>query len=178
MRDIEFKNGVYEYKDNSGQHRKYPTYDELDKCCNHCGEKLSESNMLLGNLRKNIYICRFCDINRNKSRNHKRLVKTRKEVRESEPEIKTGYVYVFSIPAYPDYVKIGMSIDVGKRKAGANTWTPFKDVIEHGKIYSEDKRKLESMVHDKLKDHVAASQEWFKVTSEIALKIIRECERY
>jgi len=177
MFDVEFKDGMYEYTDNSGQARKYPTYEELDKCCKHCGEELSESNLVLGNLRKNIYICRTCDTNRKKSRDHRRLVKTRQEVRRSEPEIKTGYVYVFSIPAYPDYVKIGMSIDVDKRKTGANTWTPFKDVVEHGKIYSEDKRKLESMVHDKLKDFVAESQEWFKVTPEVALKTIRECER-
>lgn len=177
MFDVEFKDGMYEYTDNSGQLRKYPSYENLDKDCIHCGEELSEHNLVLGNLRKNCYICRTCDNNRKKSRDHKRLVKTQQEIRRSEPEIKTGYVYVFSIPAYPDYVKIGMSIDVQKRKNGANTWTPFKDVVEHGKVYSDDKRRLESMVHHKLKDHVAASQEWFKVTPQVALKTIRECER-
>ena len=177
MFDVEFKDGMYEYTDNSGQLRKYPSYENLDKGCIHCGEELGEHNLVLGNLRKNCYICRTCDNNRKKSRDHKRLVKTQQEIRRSEPEIKTGYVYVFSIPAYPDYVKIGMSIDVQKRKNGANTWTPFKDVVEHGKVYSDDKRRLESMVHHKLKDHVAASQEWFKVTPQVALKTIRECER-
>ena len=181
MFDVEFKDGVYEYTDNAGQARKYPTYEELDKCCNHCGVQLDESNLIMGNRRKNIYICRTCDTNRKRAWEHRRrnknLEKAKQEIRVSEAEIKTGYVYVFSIPAYPDYVKIGMSIDVQKRKNGANTWTPFKDVVEHGKVYSDDKRRLESMVHHKLKDHVAASQEWFKVTPQVALKTIRECER-
>ena len=177
MFDVEYNDGRYEYIDNSGQQRKYPSFDELDKCCKHCGEKLGEHNLVLGNLRKNIYICRTCDTNRKKARDHRQLVTTRQEVRKSEPEIKTGYVYVFSIPAYQGYVKIGMSIDVDKRKTGANTWTPFKDVVEHGKIYSEDKRKLEDRVHHSLRKHVAASKEWFKVTPELALKTVRECER-
>jgi len=177
MFDVEYNDGRYEYTDNSGQQRKYPTFEELDKCCKHCGEKLGEHNLVLGNLRKNIYICRTCDTNRKKSREHRKLVKTRQHVRKSEPEIKTGYVYVFSIPAYVGHVKIGMSIDVDKRKTGANTWTPFQDVIEHGKIYSEDKRRLEDNVHHTLREHVAKSKEWFKVTPEIALKTIRECER-
>jgi len=176
MFDVEYNDGRYEYTDNSGQQRKYPSFDELDKCCKHCGEKLGEHNLVLGNLRKNIYICRTCDTNRKKARDHRQLVSTRQEVRKSEPEIKTGYVYVFSIPAYQGYVKIGMSIDVDKRKTGANTWTPFKDVVEHGKIYSEDKRKLEDKVHHSLREHVAASKEWFKVTPELALKTVRDCE--
>ena len=60
MFDVEYNDGRYEYTDNSGQQRKYPTFEELDKCCKHCGEKIGEHNLVLGNLRKNIYICRTC----------------------------------------------------------------------------------------------------------------------
>ena len=176
MFDVEFIDGQYEYTDSSGYKRRYPSYDDLDKPCFKCGVKLGEQNLVLGNLKKNCYICRTCDTNRLRIRRHKRMVNKKQDKRKYETEIKTGYVYVFGVDAYPNHVKIGMSIDVEKRKESANTWTPFRDFIYHGKVFSSDKRKLESKVHHKLKDHVATSREWFSVTPQVALKTLRECE--
>ena len=174
MFDDVLVDGYYTYTDNSGHERKYPSFNKLNKSCNYCSVALNEETICLGNLRKNIYICRDCDKIRSKVKGHQSLVRKYKEVIKRDI-IPSGYIYVISSKSFPNFIKIGMSEEVDKRVIAANCWTPFKDFYSHGQIFCLNKRKVETEVHKRLKQFRCSSREWFKdLSPEYALDTIRK----
>lgn len=89
--------------------------------------------------------------------------------------IKEGYVYALTNPAWRGWVKIGMAIDVEDRVNAYQTSSPFRDFHLRGYAHFSDRRKAESDVHDLAKsmsnDYV---KEWFKLSWQNALELIEK----
>ena len=72
--------------------------------------------------------------------------------------IKEGYVYCISNPAFPEHVKIGSSIDVKRRLASYQTYTPFRDFVLDAYYFSQDRFADEKLFHSKYE----FVNEWYK----------------
>ena len=77
---------------------------------------------------------------------------------------KKGHVYIISNPAWPEWVKVGMAIDTEDRCSSYQTSSPFRDYVVEYSFASEDRRRDESLAHQKL-DAISQDRrgEWFKI---------------
>lgn len=77
---------------------------------------------------------------------------------------RKGYVYAIVNPAWPEWVKIGMAIDVDDRCSSYQTSSPFRDYEVLYSGYVEDRRKAERACHKKAEKVSEDRQgEWFKL---------------
>lgn len=82
-----------------------------------------------------------------------------------------GFVYVLSNPAWPDCVKIGKTHNVQQRLGYYNTSCPHRDFkLEHAE-QCLDRHYAEYRVHKAL-DKYKIEGEWFKLSSEKAVKLV------
>ena len=87
---------------------------------------------------------------------------------------KEGQVYILYSPAYPSWVKIGMAIDAEDRLNGYQTSSPMRDYKLIHSIYFKNRSKAERNAH-KLAEKIAERKgEWFNISNEQAIKVIRE----
>ena len=87
--------------------------------------------------------------------------------------IKEGYVYVITNPAWPDWVKIGMAIDAQDRCNGYQTSSPHRDYELKYDIETDDRRALEQAAHkEAIKVASEYKGEWFKLDVETAIEIL------
>jgi uncharacterized protein YutD len=77
--------------------------------------------------------------------------------------VKEGYVYIVSNPAWEGWYKVGMAIDAYDRCSGYQTSSPFRDyTVEYCK-YFEDRRESEQNIHTKLAEQkIERRGEWFR----------------
>ena len=77
--------------------------------------------------------------------------------------VKEGYVYIVSNPAWEGWYKVGMAIDAYDRCSGYQTSSPFRDyAVEYCK-YFEDRRESEQNIHTKLAEQkIERRGEWFR----------------
>ena len=94
--------------------------------------------------------------------------------------VKFGYVYAIRNPAWPDWVKIGKAVDAEDRLRSYHTGSPMRDYELVHSVYFEDRNEAERKAH-----LLAASKtmhpwnkndngEWFKLTEEQAVEVLRE----
>ena len=95
---------------------------------------------------------------------------------------KAGHVYVIVNDAWPEWVKIGKAVDAQDRLNGYQTSSPMRDYRLVHSVYFEDRHTAEK------KAHIAAAfntkhpwnkhdnGEWFKLTQQQAVDIIKEIE--
>lgn len=76
----------------------------------------------------------------------------------SAKEIKEGYVYCVTNPAFVGYFKIGSSIDVKKRLSTYQSYSPRRDFNLESYYFSHDRFKEEKAYHDAL----CAEGEWIE----------------
>lgn len=88
-------------------------------------------------------------------------------------DIKAGMVYVISNPAWKEYLKIGMTIDIDTRLASYQMYDPLKQYSVENYEFVLDRRKTESNILKTFDIHIE-SGEWVKY--ENSFKII-ECVR-
>ena len=88
-------------------------------------------------------------------------------------DIKEGYVYVITNPAWPEWVKIGMAIDARDRQNGYQTSSPFRDYTLEHRVYSNDRRLSEREAHVKA-SMISDSRrgEWFILSVKEATQIL------
>lgn len=92
---------------------------------------------------------------------------------QKDVQIKEGYVYVITNPAWPDWVKIGMAIDAQDRCNGYQTSSPHRDYELKYDIETDDRRALEQAAHKEASKLASESKgEWFKIDVETAIKIV------
>jgi len=86
---------------------------------------------------------------------------------------KSGYVYVITNAAWPEWVKVGMAIDADDRLNGYQTSSPFRDYELQYSVYCKDRRKLERKAH-KAVGSISSDRnnEWFKASVEDAVDCI------
>jgi hypothetical protein len=155
----------------------------MNKSCIHCGVDLEVGvNFLESQAKIKKYWCTPCKQDHNESRmwvngkyisfNHP-LHKPGRYVSfndaafssfENLAKVKTGYVYVLSNPAWPEWVKVGMAVDANDRCGSYQTSSPYRDYVLHHAVASDDRRKAEHEAHTAL-EKLADSRkgEWFKI---------------
>ena len=92
-------------------------------------------------------------------------------------DIKEGYVYVISNPAWEGWYKVGMALDASDRCSGYQTSSPFRDYTIRYSKYFEDRREAERLVHNILKkNHTEHMNEWFKTDLDTLKTTIKNIE--
>jgi len=141
------------------------------KTCITCGTQLiPDQNWWRSFIGKNHYKCMSCYAVRRRENYLKRRAKQLgKKVVKEYNQIKQGYVYVVSNPAWPDWVKIGMAVDADDRCRSYQTSSPHRDFNLEYALQCDDRAELESKVHSQLvKDGFERRGEWFKVHPFVA----------
>tara|TARA_B110000503_G_scaffold121003_1_gene184186 strand:- start:88 stop:603 length:516 start_codon:yes stop_codon:yes gene_type:complete len=146
----------------------------MSRVCNHCGVLLCEDTWCRGNVKKNNYICRICDaIKAKRNRLRRQALQIGRDVYRQYSKVKSGYVYVITNPAWPEWVKVGMAIDVDDRCTGYQTSSPFRDYEVQYSFYSRDRRKAERKAHRYVgKQSSERKGEWFRISAPVAVSCI------
>ena len=88
-----------------------------------------------------------------------------KGLRKSETE---GYIYLVINPIYPDYVKLGRTINPEKRLKNYQTYSPLRNYEMYYKCYTKNLYIIESYFNS----NVSGNGEWFKIDRDKAKEII------
>ena len=94
--------------------------------------------------------------------------------------VKFGYVYAIRNPAWPDWIKIGKAVDAEDRLRSYHTGSPMRDYKLVHAVFFEDRNEAERKAH-----LLAAAKtthpwnkndngEWFRLTEEQAMEVLRE----
>ena len=81
---------------------------------------------------------------------------------------KSGYVYIFGNPSFPEWVKIGKTGDWKKRLRNGNTYTPF-NFYPIAIFKTSDMGTVEKSMHDILRAHESSHKEFFEIEPKIAV---------
>ena len=85
----------------------------------------------------------------------------------------SGHVYLVTNPAWPDWVKIGMSADIQARIDAYQTYSPAKDYIIADSVVVDDRRFSENLAHRRASDIARnSSGEWFELDLNNAIDIL------
>ena len=88
-------------------------------------------------------------------------------------DCKEGMVYLIANPAWPDYLKIGMTIDVDDRLASYQTYDPHKAFYIKNYEFCLDRRSAEQKLLERFNFHLAEG-EWVKYTDSLEIiKVLR-----
>ena len=94
--------------------------------------------------------------------------------------IKEGYVYAISNSAWPEWIKIGKAIDADDRLSSYQTSSPMRDYKLVHSVYFDDRNAAEKKAHILAAFKTAHpwnkhdNGEWFKLTDEQAVEILKE----
>jgi len=169
----------------------------IDKNCNTCGVKLTDTNWSLSWRSVNRTQCIKCSKNNNTKSNPNRMYVNGKHVPKSHPLYKPGnyktfegaafsalegynkstdgHVYIISNPCWDGWFKVGMAVDPEDRCNSYQTSSPFRDYKLCYNKYFKDRRSAEKTAHKKLKkSSLKYKGEWFKVSIKEAIKTIEK----
>ncbi len=93
---------------------------------------------------------------------------------QKDVQIKQGYVYAIRNAAWPEWIKIGKAIDAEDRLNGYQTSSPMRDYELIHAVYFDDRNKAERDAHKVAERKGDRQGEWFKITEEQALEVLRE----
>ena len=143
------------------------------KCCNNCNVELDDYNWYEGFQKNKRYLCKPCT--REYQHNHrvkKLLEKIKRTTKKKFDDIKSGYVYVITNRAWPEWVKIGKGADATDRFNTYQTYSPFRDYeLEHSR-YFENRHKAEKTAQDIAERLGEKRHEWFKISVDEAKEIV------
>jgi len=89
----------------------------------------------------------------------------------------SGYVYAITNPAWPGWVKIGMTIDIDGRLAAYQTYSPGNDYSVAHSVKVRDRRRSEALAHWRASDASAGvSGEWFRIPMTEAANILESLD--
>lgn len=89
----------------------------------------------------------------------------------SAKNITAGYVYAIGNPAWPDYVKIGSTIDITDRLRTYQTSSPLRDYYIISYFFSTNRLGDEALLHNNFSDR---SLEWCKIDSSSITKLFKQ----
>jgi len=93
---------------------------------------------------------------------------------QKDKQILEGYVYAIRNKAWPDWIKIGKAVDAEDRLNGYQTSSPMRDYELIHSVYFDDRNKAERDAHKVAERKGERKGEWFKLTEEQALEVLRE----
>ena len=153
-----------------------------DKECISCSVVLTKDNWYESFVAKKHYKCKTCyDIRRIENR-VKRGEKSPSllaklfgwKTQEVYNQVKEGYVYVMTNPAWPEWIKVGMAVDSEDRLKSYQTSSPFRDYILVYSYEVDDRRAAEAAAHVRLAKECDNINEWFRLPPPIANELILE----
>jgi len=161
-------------------------------CCNKCGVSLQVgTNYHASFLKKKWYICKSCSHKHNDTRmyvNGRYIAKTHPLYKpgsytsfgdaaftalQKDAQVKEGYVYVITNPAWPEWVKIGMAIDAEDRLNGYQTSSPMRDYELVHAISTPNRARAERVAHKAAAMCGERKGEWFKIDTAEAVTILQ-----
>ena len=95
-------------------------------------------------------------------------------------QVKEGYVYAISNPAWPEWVKIGKAIDADDRLSGYQTSSPMRDYKLIYSVPFKDRSTAERNAHSLASTKSSqpwdkgVNGEWFKLTHEQAIQVLKD----
>ena len=92
---------------------------------------------------------------------------------QKDKQVKEGYIYVITNPAWPEWVKIGMAIDAEDRLNGYQTSSPMRDYQLVHAIATPDRARAERVAHKAAALCGERQGEWFKIANEEAVTILQ-----
>ena len=96
-------------------------------------------------------------------------------VSDSESDDGSGFVYAITNPSWGGWVKIGMTIDIQKRHAAYQMYSPHKDYSVLCSKRVPDRRVSETLAHRMASDTATKrSGEWFAIERDVVSDIIDE----
>ena len=88
-------------------------------------------------------------------------------------DCKEGMVYLIANPAWPDHLKIGMTIDLESRLSSYQTYDPFKAFYIRNYEFCLDRRDAEQKLLEMFDIHLEEG-EWIRHTDSLGvIKILR-----
>ena len=93
---------------------------------------------------------------------------------QKDKQILEGYVYAIRNKAWPDWIKIGKAVDAEDRLNGYQTSSPMRDYELIHSVYFDDRNKAERDAHKVAERKGERKGEWFKLTEQQALEVLRE----
>lgn len=83
--------------------------------------------------------------------------------------MKSGYLYIITNKAWPNYVKIGVTGDLNKRLQSYQTSSPLRDYILEYSLYHPLYLEAEKKIKDTLKPFAKSIRnEWYEVNITMA----------
>ena len=158
-----------------------------DPECNRCSTNLVSDkeddnyNWRPARVSRHHYLCNSCH-NQERSRyyylNKYKNLKNKVEILNLEHlsrfnQIKEGFVYVLTNPAWKGWIKVGMAVDADDRCSAYQTGSPHRDYTVKYKRFFKNRRVAEEKAHLLLSDIASdVNGEWFNVTEHNAQKVI------
>ena len=93
---------------------------------------------------------------------------------QKDKQIKEGYVYAIRNKAWPNWIKIGKAIDAEDRLNGYQTSSPMRDYELIHTVYFDDRNTAERDAHKAAERIAERKGEWFNLTEEQAVDVLRE----
>jgi len=93
---------------------------------------------------------------------------------QKDKQILEGYVYAIRNAAWPEWIKIGKAVDAEDRLNGYQTSSPMRDYELIHSVYFDDRNKAERDAHKYAERKGERKGEWFKITEDQALEVLRE----
>lgn len=88
-------------------------------------------------------------------------------------DCKEGQVYLIANPAWPEHIKIGMSVDSDARLASYQTYDPFKAFYIKNYEFVLDRREAEKKLLEKFGVHLEEG-EWVRYSDSLEIiKVLR-----
>jgi uncharacterized protein YfcZ (UPF0381/DUF406 family) len=88
-------------------------------------------------------------------------------------QIKEGFVYVLTNPAWKGWIKVGMAVDADDRCNAYQTGSPHRDYTVQYKRFFKNRREAEEKAHLLLSEISSdVNGEWFNVTEHYAQEVI------
>lgn len=87
--------------------------------------------------------------------------------------IRPGFVYVIKTPAYPEWCKVGMTVDLDKRLASYQTGSPFRDYELVASKKVEDRRAAEAELFATLEAVWPRRGEWINAPAELVVPYLQ-----
>ena len=144
-----------------------------NKTCNTCGTELNKHNWYEGFQKNCTYKCKPCTREYQHGIYVKQQVdKIKKHTQQRFDRIKSGYVYVITNPAWPEWVKIGKGADAKDRFDSYQTYSPMRDYELMYCKYFDNRHKAEKTVQDIAETRAEKRHEWFNMSVEEAKEII------
>ena len=82
-------------------------------------------------------------------------------------------MYAISNAAWPEWIKIGKAVDADDRLNSYQTSSPMRDYKLIHSVYFDDRNAAEAKAHTIAQGMGVRKNEWFKITEDQALEVLR-----